>query len=82
MGDIMPLPQRDVPGGVGVQVPGGGVARLELIKTLTADHGGVVPAVAKLGEEKPVPAGGAGGLKVGPDAAVGGYPTLAFGRRP
>ena len=36
------LSQGDVPVGVGVQLHSGGVARLVLIKALTADHGGIV----------------------------------------
>ena len=40
---------------------------------LAADHGGVVAAELQLGEIEPVPAPGAGGGEVGPDAAVGGH---------
>lgn len=50
------LSQGDVPVGVGVQLHSGGVARLVLIKALTADHGGIVPAVLQLREVQPVPA--------------------------
>lgn len=67
------LSQGDVPVGVGVQLHSGGVARLVLIKALTADHGGIVPAVLQLREVQPVPAPGAGRLEIRPDPPVGGH---------
>ena len=44
---------------------------LVFIKALTADHCGVVAAVAQFGEVELIPALGTGGLEIGPDAAVG-----------
>ena len=40
--------QGDVPGGAGVQVPAGGVARQILVVPLTANHGGVVSPRSRL----------------------------------
>ena len=44
---------------------------LVLIKSLAADHSGVVAAVLQLRQVELVPALGAGGLQVSADAAVG-----------
>ena len=46
---------------------------LVFIEPLTADHGGVVAAVAKLREIELVSGFGAGGQEVSADAAVGGH---------
>ncbi len=64
----------NIPSGVGVQLQIGGASGLILIVSLAADHGGVVPAPAQLGEEQPVPALPAGPLQV---AAVGGHAPAA-----
>ena len=42
--------QRDVPGGVGVEIEVGPLAGQILVISLTADHGAVVAAVLQLGE--------------------------------
>ena len=51
-GDNAALPQRDVPGGISVQIPAGQMSGLIFVKALAANHGGIVAAVLELRKEE------------------------------